>query len=99
MCACPPWKRTKNVLLGDEEWQFLWHFICEKENIVEPSFKATTQNAKVAYGRWYKSRTARAKFLSQPIVEWYIYSKIVMKVYFPLPITGSFIDKIISYSM
>ena len=47
----------------------------------------------------YKSRTARAKFLSQPRVEWYIYSKNVMKVYFPLPITGSFIDKIISYSM
>ena len=30
----------------------------------------------------YESRTARAKFLSQPRMEWYIYS--IMKVYFPL---------------
>ena len=48
----------------------------------------------------YESRmTAGAKFLTQPSrIEWYIYSKKIMKVYFPLPITGSFIDKIISYS-
>ena len=49
----------------------------------------------------YESRmTAGAKFLIQPSrIEWYIYSKKkIMKVYFPLPITGSFIDKIISYS-
>ena len=48
----------------------------------------------------YKSRmTGRAKFLIQPSrIVWYIYSKKIMKVYFPLPITGSFIDKIISYS-
>ena len=49
MCACHPWKRPENVLLGDEEGQFLWHFICKKENIVEPSFKATTQNAKAQW--------------------------------------------------
>ena len=49
MCACHPWKRPENVLLGDEEWQFLWHFICKKENIVEPSFKAITQNAKAQW--------------------------------------------------
>ena len=47
----------------------------------------------------YESRNARAKFLSQPRMEWYIYSKNVMKVYFPLPVTGSFIDIIISHSM
>ena len=48
----------------------------------------------------YESRmTARSKFLIQPSrIEWYIYSKKIMKVYCPLPITGSFIDKIISYS-
>ena len=47
----------------------------------------------------YESRTARAKFLSQTRIEWYTYSKKIMKVYFPLPITGSFIDKIVCYSM
>ena len=47
----------------------------------------------------YDSGTARAKFLSRPRMEWNIYSKKIMKVYFPLPITGSFIDKIFSYSM
>ena len=47
----------------------------------------------------YESRTARAKFLSQQKMEWYIYSKKIMKAYFPLPINSSFIDKIISYSM
>ena len=31
-------------------------------------------------------------------MEWYIYYKKIKKVYFPLPITGSFIDKIMSYS-
>jgi len=46
----------------------------------------------------YESRTARAKFLIQLSMEWYVYSKRIMKVYFPLPITGSFIDKIIGYS-
>ena len=48
----------------------------------------------------YESRmTAEAECLIQPIrIEWYIYSEKIMKVYFPLPITGSFIDKIISYS-
>ena len=47
----------------------------------------------------YESRIARAKFLSQPRMEWYTYSKKIMQVYFLLPITGSFIDKIVSYSM
>ena len=47
----------------------------------------------------YESRTARAKFLSQQKMEWYIYSKKIMKASFPLPINSSFIDKIISYSM
>ena len=54
----------------------------------------------------YESRIARlrAKFLSQQKMEWYmntcIYSKKIMKaLYFPLPTTSSFIDKIISYSM
>ena len=47
----------------------------------------------------YESRTARAKFLSQTRIEWYTYSRKIMKVYFPLPITGSFIDKIVCYSM
>ena len=46
----------------------------------------------------YESRTARAKFLSQPRMEWYIHFTI-MTVHFPLPITGSFIDKIIIYSI
>ena len=32
-------------------------------------------------------------------MDWYIYSKKIMKAYFPLPINSSFIDKIISYSM
>ena len=32
-------------------------------------------------------------------MEWYIYSNKIMTVYFALPITGSFIDKVISYSM
>ena len=41
----------------------------------------------------YESRTARAKFLSQTRMEWYTYSKKIMKVYFPMPITGSFIGK------
>ena len=41
---------------------------------------------------------------SQQKMEWYmytcIYSKKIMKaLYFPLPTTSSFIDKIISYSM
>ena len=50
----------------------------------------------VAYESWM---TAGAKFLIQPSrIECYIYSKKIMKVYFPLPITGSFIFKIISYS-
>ena len=35
----------------------------------------------------YQSRTARSKFLSQPRMEWYVY---LLKVYFPLTITGSF---------
>ena len=47
----------------------------------------------------YESRTAKAKFLSQTRIEWYTYSKKIMNVYFPLPITGSFIDKIVRYSM
>ena len=49
----------------------------------------------------YESRTARAKISSQPRMKlYYIYSKKIMKVYYSLPIiiTGSFIDKIISYS-
>ena len=47
----------------------------------------------------YESRTSRAKFSSQPRRKWYIYSKKkIMKVYFSVPIMGSFIDKIISYS-
>ena len=47
----------------------------------------------------YESRTARAKVLSQTRIEWYTYSKKIMKVYFPLPINGRFIDKIVCYSM
>ena len=47
----------------------------------------------------YESWTARAKFLSQPRIELYTYSKKIMKVYFPQPITGSFTDKIVSYCM
>ena len=47
----------------------------------------------------YEGRTARAKFLSQPRMGWYIYSNKNNESYFPLPITGSFIDTIISYSM
>ena len=47
----------------------------------------------------YKSQNARVKFFRQPRMEWYIYSKKIVKVWFPLPITGNFIDKIISYSM
>ena len=47
----------------------------------------------------YETRTAKAKFFSRPRMEWNIYSKKIMKVYFPLPITGSFIDEIFSYSM
>ena len=46
----------------------------------------------------YESRTVRAKFLSQSRIEWYTYSKNIMQVYFPLPITDSFIDKIVGYS-
>ena len=46
----------------------------------------------------YESQTATAKFLSQPRMECYIYYKKIMKVYFPLPNTDSFIDKIMSYS-
>ena len=41
----------------------------------------------------YESRTVRAKFL------WYTYSKNIMQVYFPLPISDSCIDKIVGYSM
>ena len=46
----------------------------------------------------YESRTARAKFLSQQKMEWYIIFK---KNYESLlsPTYSSFIDKIISYSM
>ena len=44
----------------------------------------------------YESRTARSKCLSQPRMEWYAY---LLKVYFPLTITGSFYDKIISHCM
>ena len=44
----------------------------------------------------YESRTARLKFISQPRMEWYVY---LLKVYFPLTITGSFYDKIISHCM
>ena len=47
----------------------------------------------------YESQNARVKFFRQPRMEWYIYSKKIMKVWFPLPITGNFIDKIFSYSM
>ena len=46
----------------------------------------------------YESQTATAKFLSQPRMECYIYYKKIMKVYFPLPNTSSFIDKVMSYS-
>ena len=44
----------------------------------------------------YESRTARSKFLSSPRMEWYVY---LLKVYFPLTITGSFYDKIIGHCM
>ena len=47
----------------------------------------------------YESQTTRAKFLSQPRMELYTYSKKIMKGYFPQPGTGSFTDKIISYCM
>ena len=41
----------------------------------------------------------KGEILSQPRMGWYIYSKNIMKVTLLLPITGSFIDTIISYSM
>ena len=44
----------------------------------------------------YESQTARSKFLSSPRMEWYVY---LLKVYFPLTITGSFYDKIIGHCM
>ena len=47
----------------------------------------------------YEGRTARAKFLSQPGMGWYISSKKDNESYFLVPITGGFIDSIISYSM
>ena len=47
----------------------------------------------------YESRTTRAKFLSQPRMELYTYSKKNNEVYFPRPVTGSFSDKIVSYCM
>ena len=48
-----------------------------------------------------ESRTARAKFLkfNQAWSGISINSKKILKVYLSLPIIGSFIDKIISYSM
>ena len=68
-----------------------FHFVLQYSRISHPKCKGLV----VAY----ESRTARAKFLSQTRIEWYTYSKKIMKVYFPLPITGSFIDKIVCYSM
>ena len=50
MCVCHPWKRPKNVLLGDEEWQKK----IKKENIVQPpvSDHPKCKGLVVAYGRW-----------------------------------------------
>ena len=76
---------------------------------VEPPIKATTQNAKAWWSlvggghlhTMYESQTTRVKFFRQHGMEWYVYnnSKKIMKVCFPLPITGSFIEKIISYCL
>ena len=53
----------------------------------------------VAYESW--TARLRVKFLSQQKMEWYMYTcihskKITKALFFPLPITSSFIDKIIS---
>ena len=75
----------------------------KKEITVEPLVRDKNYMQRLDGRLWevvaYESRTARAKFLSQQKMEWYIYSKKIMKAYFPLPINSSFIDKIISYSM
>ena len=41
----------------------------------------------------YESRTARAKFLSQTRMEWYSYSKKIMKVYFPCQLLAVLLKK------
>ena len=63
----------------------------KKEITVEPLVRDHPNYMQRLDGRlWevvaYESQTARAKFLSQQKKEWYIYSKKIMKVYFPLPI-------------
>ena len=80
MCVCHPWKRPKNVLLGDEEWQKK----IKKENIVQPPRKRPPKMQRLG-GRLrevvpYETRTAKAKFFSRPRMEWNIYAKKIMKV-------------------
>ena len=68
MCVCHPWKRPKNVLLGDEEWQKK----IKKENIVQPpvSDHPKCKGLVVAYGRWSLMRLGpqRRNFLVD--LEW-----------------------------
>ena len=75
----------------------LWMFLSSTIDYSRSSRKRPPKMQRLVVA--YESRNARAKFLSQPRMAWYIYSKKVMKVYFPLPVTGSFIDIIISHSM
>ena len=74
----------------------------KNSSTVEPPLKIA-QNAKARERLGevvaYENQTARAKVLTQSRKEWYIYSKKIRQIYFPLTITGSFYDKIISYSM